>query len=285
MSRRYDSRTTTFSPEGRLYQVEYAVEAISHAGTAIGILTTEGIVLATEKRTQGVLLDTEQAKDRNISGEKVFKISDHLCCAAAGITSDANLLIKNLRIWANQHAYSYQEPMAAEDLCRNVCDQKQAMTQYGGLRPFGVSFLIGGWDRYYGYQLYNTDPSGNYSAWKAYAIGQGDQVAQSLLKQDWKPTMNLREGLLLALKVLGKTMDSTNLTTDRVEVATLQRVKAPAERSLLDPHGSASTMLPSFTILDAAQLKPLLEEAEKIRLAEEAAEAAKEKETERGETE
>jgi 20S proteasome subunit alpha 3 len=278
MSSRYDSRTTTFSPEGRLYQVEYAVEAISHAGTALGILTTDGIILATEKRMQNTLLDTEASKDKNISGEKVFKVADNLCCAVAGITSDANALLEFARLCAHRHEYAYQENMAAEDLCRVLCDQKQAYTQYGGVRPFGVSFLIAGWDRYHGFQLYNTDPSGNYSAWKAYAVGQNDQVAQNLLKQDWTPDLTLRQGALLALKILGKTMDSTNLSSDRVEIATLRKVKSDATKSLVDPHAILPTTVPRFEIYSAAELKPLLEEAEKLRLEEEAAEAAKEKE-------
>lgn len=277
MSSRYDSRTTTFSPEGRLYQVEYAVEAISHAATAIGILTAEGVVLASEKRAQNSLLDSENMIDANTSGEKVFKIADHMCTAVAGITSDANTLIEFLRLVAHRHEYTYQEPIATEDLCRTLCDQKQSYTQYGGVRPFGVSFLIAGWDRYHGFQLYHTDPSGNYSAWKAYAVGQNDQVAQGLLKQEWKPELTLKEGALLALKILGKTMDSTNITGERVEIATLRKVKAPAERRILDPFGVAPTSVPCFTILSQKQLQPLLEEAEKLRKEEEAAEAAKNK--------
>lgn len=275
MSSRYDSRTTTFSPEGRLYQVEYAVEAISQAATAIGILTTEGIVFAAEKRSQNVLLDTENMKDKNVSGEKVFKLADHLCCAVAGITSDANALIQYTRECAHQHEYTYREPMAAEDLCRLLCDEKQIITQYGGVRPYGVSFLLGGWDRFHGFQLYHTDPSGNYSAWKAYAVGQSDQIAQALLKQEWTAELNLQQGVQLALKILAKTMDSTNLSGERVEIATLRKVKAPIERSLLNPGAVHPATVPKFDILDAKQLQPLLEEAERLRKAEEAAEAAK----------
>lgn len=275
MSSRYDSRTTTFSPEGRLYQVEYAVEAISQAGTVIGILTTEGVVLATEKRVPSNLLDVEVVEDKNISGDKVFKIAEHLCCAVAGITSDANTLLHYARQTAHRHEYTYREPMATEDICRVLCDTKQGYTQYGGVRPFGVSFLMAGWDRFHGFQLYHTDPSGNYNAWKAYAAGQNDQVAQGLLKTEWKPELTLREGLLLALKVLGKTMDSTSLTAERVELATLKKVQTPAEQTLLNPSVTKPSTQPLFSILSAAEMKPLLAEAEKIREAEEAEEAAK----------
>ena len=275
MSSRYDSRTTTFSPEGRLYQVEYAVEAISKAGTALGILTSEGVILATEKRMQHALLDSENVQDRNVSGEKVFKISDHLGCAVAGITSDANTLLNYVRVAAQRHQYTYQEPMPAEDLCRALCDVKQGYTQYGGVRPFGVSFLMGGWDKYFGFQLYTTDPSGNYNGWKAYAVGENDATAQGLLKQDWKEKMTLHEGLLLALKVLGKTMDTNSLSTDRVEVAVLSKGPNPSRTSLLNPGVVGPEKIPQFSILTAAQVKPFVEEAEKLRKKEEEEELKK----------
>ncbi len=273
MSSRYDSRTTTFSPEGRLYQVEYAVEAISHAGTAIGLVTAEGIIFATEKRMQNTLLDTESVQDKNISGDKVFKVDGHIACAVAGITSDANALIEYARMTALRHKFDYQEPVCVEDVAQQLCDIKQQYTQYGGVRPFGVALLLGGWDKFHSYQLYQTDPSGNYNAWKAYAVGSNDGAAQSLLKQEWKEGMTLQEGLLLALKVLTKTMDSTNIGPDRVEIGILTRVTVPAAsaQALLEPGSPARTKAPQFSILTAQQLKPLLAEAERLRLAEEAA--------------
>lgn len=272
MSSRYDSRTTTFSPEGRLYQVEYAVEAISHAGTAIGIVTREGIVFATEKRNQNTLLATENVQNKNISGDKVFKVDEHVGCAVAGITSDANALVEYARMTALRHRFDYQEPVCVEDVAQQLCDIKQQYTQYGGVRPFGVALLLGGWDKHYAFQLYQTDPSGNYNAWKAYAIGSNDGAAQSLLKQEWKEGMTLQDGLLLALKVLTKTMDSTNIGPERVEMAVLTRVPNPAgtAQNLLDPSAPVAAKVPLFSILGAEQLKPLLAEAEKLRLAEEA---------------
>lgn len=118
-SRRYDSRTTTFSPEGRLYQVEYAMEAISHAGTAIGILGTDGVVLAAEKKVSSKLL--EPAK----SSEKMYMIDDHVACAVAGITADANILINQARLHAQRYMFSYQEPQPVEQLVQRLCDEKQ----------------------------------------------------------------------------------------------------------------------------------------------------------------
>mmetsp|Transcript_6945 Transcript_6945/g.9641 ORF Transcript_6945/g.9641 Transcript_6945/m.9641 type:complete len:139 (+) Transcript_6945:35-451(+) len=133
---RYDQRTTTFSTEGRLFQVEYAMEAINQAGSTVGVLAEDGVVLAGEKKTTSKLLD--QAKQH----EKLFKVDGQKFCAVAGLTSDANVLLQKLRLTAHQHSYTYGEQMPVEQLVTSICDLKQGYTQYGGLRPFGVSFLV-----------------------------------------------------------------------------------------------------------------------------------------------
>ena len=156
MSRRYDSRTTIFSPEGRLYQVEYAMEAIGNAGTAVGILSKDGVVLAGEKKVTSKLLQT------STSTKKMYKIDDHIACAVVGIMSDANILINTIRVQAQPYTYACQELMPVEQLVQSLCDTKQGYTHFGGLRPFGVSILFAGWDENFGFQLYMSDPSGNY---------------------------------------------------------------------------------------------------------------------------
>ncbi|KAI3924734.1 hypothetical protein MKW92_006027 [Papaver armeniacum] len=213
MSGRYDSRTTIFSPEGRLYQVEYAMEAIGNAGSTIGVLSKDGVVLIGEKKVTSKLIQTSKTT------EKMDKIDDHIACAVAGITSDANILINTARVAAQRYTFSYQEPMPVEQLVQSLCDTKQGYTQFGGLRPFGVSFLFAGWDKNYGFQLYASDPSGNYSGWKAAAIGANNQAAQSMLKQDYKDEITREEAVELALKVLSKTMDSTSFTSEKLELA------------------------------------------------------------------
>jgi len=218
MARRYDSRTTIFSPEGRLYQVEYAMEAIGHAGTCLGILAKDGVVLAAEKRNTNKLLD-EVA-----SSEKIYKLHDDIACSVAGITSDANVLTAELRLMAQRYLLQYQEPIPCEQLVSTLCDVKQAYTQFGGKRPFGVSLLYMGWDRHYGFQLYQSDPSGNYGGWKATCIGNNSAAAISMLKQEFKvDESNVQTCLQLAVKVLGKTLDTNKLTADKVEIATLTR--------------------------------------------------------------
>ncbi|RKO84409.1 nucleophile aminohydrolase, partial [Blyttiomyces helicus] len=202
-------------PAGRLYQVEYAMEAISHAGTALGILATDGIVLAAEKKVTSKLLE------QTASHEKIYKLNETTCCAVAGITADANTLINYSRLEAQKYLFTYGESIPIEQLVQRLCDLKQGYTQYGGLRPFGVSFLYAGHDAHHGFQLYHSDPSGNYSGWKATCIGANSSNATSILKQDHREDMTLVEAKSLAIKVLAKTMDSTTLGSEKLEFATL----------------------------------------------------------------
>ncbi|KAK0542791.1 Proteasome subunit alpha type-3 [Tilletia horrida] len=244
MSRRYDQRTTTFSPEGRLYQVEYAMEAISNAGTTLGILAKDGVVLAAEKKVTSKLL--EQAT----SSEKIFALSGNVIAGVAGITADANSLVNTARNAAQQHLITYDDEIPVEQLVQRLGDLKQSYTQFGGLRPFGVSFLYAGYDPHHEFQLYYSDPSGNYSGWKATCIGSNNGTATSLLKQDYKEEIGLQDAMALALKVLSKTMDSTTLDSDKLEFATISldergqprgRIFTPDEISrLLQKHGLAA---------------------------------------------
>ena len=237
---RYDSRTTTFSPEGRLYQVEYAMEAIGKAGTPVGILSSaEGVVLASEKKVLSKLLDL------SVNGEeKTYRVSDTITVSVAGITSDANILIDFLRAYAQDYASQYGEAVPVETLVKRVCDRKQSYTQYGGLRPFGTAFLYAGWDRYLGFQLYQSDPSGNYNAWKATAIGANSRNAMSTLKAEYTDDITLDDALLLALKILTKSMDTSKVAEDRIEIGYL--AFDPVEKS------------PRWKALSGEQVKKLI---------------------------
>ncbi|KAG9015616.1 hypothetical protein FRB90_004724 [Tulasnella sp. 427] len=252
MARRYDSRTTIFSPEGRLYQIEYAMEAISHAGTVLGVLAKDGVVLAAEKKITGKLLDLSIVKEGGYggSGEKIFLVNNNVICGVAGITADANSLINYARSAAQRHLFSYNEDIPVEQLTQILCNLKQGYTQYGGLRPFGVSLLYAGYDPHYNFQLYHSDPSGNYSGWKATCIGANNGTAQSLLKQEYKDDISVEEAVALVIKVMSKTMDSTTLGSEKLEFATLTldattnapraKIYRPAEvDALLEKHGIA----------------------------------------------
>jgi 20S proteasome subunit alpha 3 len=219
------------------------MEAISNAGAALGVLAKDGVVLAAEKRITSKLLDTSAVGVRR---EKMYKLDDHIACAVAGITADANILINSCRLAAQQYTYTYQEPIPVEQLVRALCDQKQGYTQYGGLRPFGVSLLYAGWDKIDSFQLYQSNPSGNYDGWKATAIGANHQSAENILKQDYKDDISLEEAVKLVVKVLSKTMDSTTLTTDKVELATISRDETDGGRVV-------------YTVYEDSMLQPLLD--------------------------
>ncbi|KAL7420968.1 Proteasome subunit alpha type-3 [Cryptotrichosporon argae] len=241
MARRYDSRTTIFSPEGRLFQVEYAMEAISHAGTVLAVLSKEGIALAAEKKVTGKLLDLSltpggsgmggEGADAWMGGggEKIFLLNNNILAGLAGITSDANSLVNYARNSAQRHLFSYNADIPVEMLVQQLCDMKQGYTQFGGLRPFGVALLYVGWDALHGFQLYQSDPSGNYSGWKATCIGSNHSSAASLLKQDYKDDLSLKDAQELCLKTMSKTMDSTKLSSEKLEFATMTLDKATGQ--------------------------------------------------------
>lgn len=138
-------------------------------------------------------------------------------CVVAGITSDANILIDHARLTCQRYQYTYQEPMPVEQLVQILCNLKQSYTQHGGMRPFGCSFLIAGWDKVYGYQLYQSDPSGNYGGWKATCIGANSTTATSIFKTDYPDSDNLvlLDAHKMLMKVLKKTSETTALTGEK----------------------------------------------------------------------
>jgi 20S proteasome subunit alpha 3 len=138
-----------------------------------------------------------------------------MVCAVAGMTADANILIEVARSVAQRYLLRYDEDIPCEQLVRDICDIKQGYTQQGGKRPFGVSFIYAGWDPQRHFQLYQSNPSGNYGGWKATSVGANNASAQSLLKQDYKEECSLKEACELAVKVLSKTMDSTKLSSEK----------------------------------------------------------------------
>lgn len=138
-----------------------------------------------------------------------------MICAVAGMTADANILINYARQAAQRYLLTYNEDIPCEQLVRRLCDLKQGYTQHGGLRPFGVSFIYAGYDPQRQFQLYQSNPSGNYGGWKATSVGANNASAQSLLKQDYKEDCTLKEACGMAVKVLSKTMDSTKLSSEK----------------------------------------------------------------------
>lgn len=194
------------------------MEAIGNAATCVGILANDGVVIAAEKRNLNKLLDELP------TSEKIYKLNDDSACGVSGITSDANVLTNELRLAAQRYTLQYQEPIPIEQMVRSLADIKQIYTQIGGKRPFGVSFLYMGWDMQFGYQLYQSDPSGNYGGWKAMCIGQNSPAGNTILKSDYKENeTTLEQAIDLAVKTLAKCMDGQKITHEKMEIATLTR--------------------------------------------------------------
>ncbi|KAK9728501.1 proteasome component pup2 [Basidiobolus ranarum] len=214
----YDRGVNTFSPEGRLFQVEYAIEAIKLGSTAVGIQTSEGVVLAAEKRINSTLLEPS-------SIEKILEIDSHLGCAMSGLTADARTMIDHARTEAQNHHFTYNESIKVESVTQAVCDlalrfgegaegEESIMS-----RPFGVALLIGGYDEN-GPQLYHADPSGTFVRYDAKAIGSGSEGAQTELQQEYTKSLTLQEAETLALKVLKQVMEE-KLNSTNVELASI----------------------------------------------------------------
>lgn len=213
----YDRGVSTYSPDGRLFQIEYAIEAVKLGSTAIGIATPEGVVLAVEKRVTSTLLDPA-------SIHKVAEIDSHAGCAVSGLTADAKTLVDHARAEAQQHRFSYNEPMPVESLTQSLCDLAMRFGEDdddgggGGMsRPFGVALLLAGWDPVDGPVLYHADPSGTYVKYKATAIGSGAEGAQSALQDKWREGMTLGEAEELALATLKQVMEE-KVTASNVDV-------------------------------------------------------------------
>jgi 20S proteasome subunit alpha 5 len=192
--------------------------------TAIGIATPEGVVLAVEKRVTSTLLDPA-------SIHKVAEIDAHVGCAVSGLTADAKTLVDHARAEAQQHRFSYNEPMPVESLTQSLCDLAMRFGEDdddgggGGMsRPFGVALLIAGHDPSDGPVLYHTDPSGTYVKYKAMAIGSGAEGAQTALQDKWRADLTLAEAEDLALGTLKQAMEE-RVTASNVDVV---RVAAPA---------------------------------------------------------
>ncbi|WP_088335558.1 archaeal proteasome endopeptidase complex subunit alpha [Methanopyrus sp. KOL6] len=206
----YDRAITVFSPDGRLFQVEYAREAVKRGTTALGIKVEEGVVLGVDKRVASKLIEPE-------SIEKVYQIDTHIGAATAGLVADARVLVERARIEAQTYRYTYGEPIDVDVLVKAICDLKQVYTQHGGVRPFGTALLIAGVDRK-GCRLFETDPSGALTEHKATAIGEGRQEALDVFEEEYREDMTLREAVKLAVRALYEA-SREETTADNLEIA------------------------------------------------------------------
>ncbi|WP_436936085.1 archaeal proteasome endopeptidase complex subunit alpha [Halovenus marina] len=207
----YDRGITIFSPDGRLYQVEYAREAVKRGSASVGVRTADGVVLAADRQVRSPLIETE-------SIEKIHAVDDHVGIASAGHVADARQLIDFARQRAQIDQLRYDEPVGTETLSKEVTDHIQQYTQTGGARPFGVALLIGGIEDGQP-RLFETDPSGTPYEWQAAAIGGSRDEIQAYLEDEYTAEMDLAGGVTLALEALA--VQNDELEAESVDIATI----------------------------------------------------------------
>lgn len=185
----YDRAITVFSPDGRLYQVEYAIETVRRGTIAVGIKCKDGIIIAVEEKPRKLQIsDTAQ---------KIFQIDDHVGVAAAGYIPDARSQVDNARFFSQSNKMIYDEPVEVETIAKHLADQSQQYTQYAGVRPYGVALILGGVVNSTP-QLFLTDPSGTYISYDAIAIGSGSEQVTDFLEKTYNGELSLEDASVLA---------------------------------------------------------------------------------------
>ncbi|KAF2971146.1 hypothetical protein GQX73_g2479 [Xylaria multiplex] len=230
----YDRGINTFSPEGRLFQVEYSLEAIKLGSTAIGVATSEGVVLGVEKRVTSTLLETS-------SVEKIVEIDRHIGCAMSGLQADARSMVEHARVECQSHAFNYNENLRVESTTQAICDLALRFGESADgeesimSRPFGVALLIAGYDED-GPQLYHAEPSGTFYRYDAKAIGSGSEGAQAELQNDCttrytdhstynnEQSLTIADAEMLVLKTLKQVMEE-KLDAKNVQLASVTKEK------------------------------------------------------------
>ncbi len=187
----YDRAITVFSPDGRLYQVEYAIETVRRGTLAIGIKSRDGVILAVEEKARKLQIS-------NVT-QKIFQVDDHIGVAAAGYIPDARTQVDHARFFAQSNRLIYDEPVDVEGVAKNIADMAQQFTQYAGVRPFGVALILAGVDKN-GANLYLSDPSGTYIGYDAVAIGAGSDQVTEFLEKGYKNDVSMEEAAALAIE-------------------------------------------------------------------------------------
>ncbi len=206
----YDRAATMFSPDGHLLQVEYAEKVVKFGSASIGMICKDGIAIIADKRIRDKLIASESA-------HKIFEVDEHIIATAAGLLSDARVLVDQAQILAQQNRVTYNSPIDPISVVRLIADRKQMSTQFGGVRPYGVSIMLGGISKGIGH-LYTTDVTGNYTAYKANAVGENDEKIKESLRTDYKETMSIDEGIKFAMKIFKEVLEK-NFNIERFEIA------------------------------------------------------------------
>lgn len=222
----YDRAATMFSPDGHLLQVEYAEKTVRLGSTSIGMVCSDGVVIVADRRIRDKLISPESAN-------KIFEVDEHVIASAAGILSDARMLIDDAQVLAQQHRVTYDAPIDPVTVIRMIADKMQMATQYGGSRPFGVSIMLAGVNKQKSH-LYTSDITGNFFAYRANAIGENDEQIKETLRSEFSEKMTIDEGIKFGLGIFKK-LFGKNFELERFDVAYVKT----HEPKLVRIHGEA----------------------------------------------
>ncbi|KKN60544.1 hypothetical protein LCGC14_0530820 [marine sediment metagenome] len=213
-SRGYDRALTVFSPEGRLFQVEYALEAVRRGTIAIAVKSQNDVCICAQIKIPSKLMDAN-------SIDKIFQVDDHIGVAISGLHADSRALVNYARVQAQSFRLTYDEPVRLNLLAKTIADMAQQYSQFGGIRPFGCALFFIGIDAS-GPQIFTTSPSGIYRSFKAYALGSGEAAAREYLIENYKDGMTFGEIVDLNLKTLKESVDE-DLTKENVRLAYIKK--------------------------------------------------------------
>ena len=205
----YDRAATMFSPDGHLLQVEYAEKTVRLGSASVGFSCKDGVVIIADRRTRDKLIVSDSAN-------KVFEIDGHIIASAAGILSDARMLVERARLISQQHRVTYDTGIDVESVIREVSDMKQTFTQYGGVRPFGVSIMTAGISGEKP-KLFVSDVTGNYYEYTASSIGENDERVKEMLREEYKESLPIEEAIKLGMKILKKLLGK-NFEVERFDI-------------------------------------------------------------------
>ena len=231
-SRGYDMTPTMYSPDGRIYQVEYAIETVKRGAIAIGLQAKDGIIIAVEEVSRDL-----QVEDIT---QKIFQVDDHIGIAAAGYIPDARVMVDNARFFSQSNKLTYDEVTEVEAIAKHLADQSHQFTQYSGVRPFGVALIIAGVDKH-GTKIFVTDPSGTYVPYSAVAIGGNSDEVTEFLEKNYKNEISVDDAISLAISAI-------NLKSDEKGVKHIRMTKIKSDTKLFEKvsdeemlkHGKAS---------------------------------------------
>lgn len=209
----YDRAATMFAPDGHILQVEYAEKTVRLGSPSIGIVCKDGVILVSDRRQKDKLVVES-------SSNKISQIDDHIMCVAAGILSDARVLIDRARIISQQHKVTYDSPAHTEAIVKEIADIKQQFTQYGGARPFGTSLMVAGVNDEA--ELFVTDVTGNYLKYRACAVGENDEKIKEKLREKYKEGLSCEEGVKLALSIF-KEIYEEKFEKDRFDIGIIRK--------------------------------------------------------------